>query len=140
MTTWRRDTNHIMPPEAEHKEQPTELLATSQVSVKASKSGTASQTGNKPEPDDATIEALLAMTRIEHDKQYGGGKTPKRWWSMSEWVNATPTGRRALWIRLGVVILMTVILSWLAQVALSHSRIGKAATGSDTTTGAGLGL
>lgn len=88
----------------------------------------------KTPPDPATVEALLAMTRAEHEHQMSGGRTVKRWWSMSEWMNASPAGRRSLWIRLGVAIFITILLTWLTQYMVSHSGAGKAATGP------GLGL
>lgn len=78
----------------------------------------------KPIPDQATIDALLQVTREEHERrQKGDGRTIRHWWNPAEWIDSTPEMRRNGLIKAGIAIGLTIILTIVTDRLAAHSGI-----------------
>jgi hypothetical protein len=84
----------------------------------------AASSDKKPIPDQATIDALLQVTREEYErKQRGDGRTIRHWWNPAEWIGSTPEMRRSGLIKAAIAIVTTIVLTIVTDKLTAHSGI-----------------
>jgi len=76
-------------------------------------------------PDQATIDALLQITRADQlRKDAAHGTQMKHWWSLGEWFDASTASRKKALIRLVIFIASSIVLSVVADRFVSGAFKG----------------
>ncbi|HSW74288.1 MAG TPA: hypothetical protein VLG16_00300 [Candidatus Saccharimonadales bacterium] len=85
----------------------------------------ASQAQPAQVPDQATIDALLQITRADQQrKDAAHGTQMKHWWNLGEWFNASTASRKKALIRLVIFIVSSIVLSIVADRFVSGAFKG----------------
>ncbi len=75
----------------------------------------------KPVPDQATIDALLMVTRLDHEqRQNGGGNDAVHWWNPVEWLHAPPAALKQSVIKLVLIVGGSIALSIFTEYFIAH--------------------
>lgn len=84
------------------------------------------QTAKKAEPDQATIDALLQMTRFEQaQRDKASGTSISHWWNPAEWLTASSSARKSALVKAAIIIGISIVLSLGLDYLVSHAGISK---------------